>query len=206
MSTARQILTLALCISFGISKCRAQRMDASGKQAASTQSSPHPWCTADRSPSPMVLTAAGLGPVHPGMSKADLRRVCPGLRDTTWEGAEGIPQSATILRLGGKDVGLLEWYGDDSVLSRMLIDVRFIRTTDSLGVGTTVGQLRERLGELRAGYDDAGVYVWSDREERFSYLLKVRVTRLVKVPDEIAEHVELIPNEVQVRTLIFVGR
>jgi hypothetical protein len=203
----RSGLTVALWIALSTPQCRAQGRDVPASESgAATQATPHPWCTSNGSVSPMVLTSGGLGPIRPGVSKAELRRVCPGLRDTTWEGAEGIPQTATILRLGGKDIGLVEWYGRDSVLNRVLIDVRFVRTTESIGVGTTVRELRDRLGQLQAGYDDAGVYVWSAQNARFSYLLKVRVTRLVKVPDEIGQHVDLIPGDVQVRTLIFVGR
>lgn len=207
MIATRQVLVLLSGIVFSASQCRAQGEGASVSGNRTAQSTPHPWCKPGGIlPSAMVLSPEGLGPIKPGLRKAELSRACPGLRDTVWEGAEGIPQTATILRFGGQDVGLVEWIGQDTMLSRVLIDVRAIRTADSVGVGTTVGYLRQRFGQLQAGYDDAGVYVWTSQERRFSYLLRLRVTRLVKVPDDIAQHVDLIPDDAQVKTLIYVGR
>jgi hypothetical protein len=207
MIVKRPILGAVLGIVLCTPQCRAQGSEASATGSHDRQSPVHPWCTVGGPvPSAMVLSPDGLGPIKPGLRKAELRRVCPGLRDTVWEGAEGIPQVATLLRLGGQDLGLMEWIGPDSTLSRVLIDVRSVRTTDSVGVGTTVSQLRDRFGVLRAGYDDAGVYVWTDQQPRFSYLLKLRVTSLVKVPDEITRHVDLIPGDARINRLIFVGR
>jgi hypothetical protein len=170
-------------------------------------SAAHPWCTRGHRDSIPNFTVSGdsLGPLTSRLTWTELRRVCPGLRDTIFEGAEGIPRAATVLRLAGRRVGLIEWRGQDKLFSRLLIVSPAVRTRDSLGVGTSVGELRRRLGTLRAGYDDAGVYVWTDAEPRLSYLLRLRASALLPSPDDIAQHPELIPDSARVRTVILVG-
>jgi len=168
----------------------------------------HPWCAtgANSNTATLLLTPDSLGPVTPSLTKALLDVVCPGLRDTVWQGAEGIPQQATVLRLAGRTVGLVEWAGPELRLARVLIESPLVRTVDSLGVGSRVRDLRKRLGKLSAGYDDAGVYVWSTDQPNLSYLLRLRVTSLLSVPDSIAEHPEVVPDSARVRKVVMVGR
>jgi hypothetical protein len=77
-----------------------------------------------------------------------------------------------------------------------------VRTSDGLGVGSRVQELREHLGELSAGYDDAGVYVWSTSLPNVSFLVAWRVTSALSVPDDISSHPTLVPDTASVRRVL----
>lgn len=86
---------------------------------------------------------------------------------------------------------------------RVLISDSTVVTSRSLRVGSTVEDLRRQLGTLSAGYDDAGVYVWASRgEKHLSYLLALRISSMVRSPDDIADHPNLIPDSAHVKTII----
>lgn len=203
------VTTLSLAM---VVTCSQPRADASDQRYAGEHLGdtvqPHPWCVKGGVGTGAVLrlTSDSFGPITPSRRKAELRHLCPGLRDSVWEGAEGIPQIATIFEVQGQHVGLIEWFGPDGALSRLLITSSFARTRDSLGVGTTVGILRRHLGRLSAGYDDAGVYVWSEAQPRISYLLRFRVTSVLRVPDDISQRPEVVPDTARVQTVLFAAR
>ncbi len=167
----------------------------------------HRWCRGIDSlgSSSLVLTSDSLGPVSRLVTRDSLARLCPGLGDSVWEGAEGIPARVTLLRLGGRSIGFIEWSAARQSLLRLLVESPLVRTVDSIGVGTRVGELRRKLGRLNAGYDDAGVYVWSQRAPNLSFLLRLRVTQLVASPDDIAQHPELVPDSATVCTVVLIG-
>src|ERR1041385_7518970 len=91
---AAVLLLLASFITWG---CHAQDRKLRRAADEDPQAHAHPWCTRtspERRPA-FILTPDSLGPLKVSLSKAELHHVCPGLRDTTLEGAEGIPQLAT---------------------------------------------------------------------------------------------------------------
>jgi len=153
-----------------------------------------------------LLRPGRVGPVVVGMSRAELRRRCPGLRDSAAFGAEGIPRRVTVLAIAGERVGLVEWDDTrDTVISRVLVESPILQTPDSIGVGTTVGRLRQKLGGLAAGYDDAAVYVWSEAQPGMSFIVRFRVSSVLASPDDIARRPDLVPDTASVRMVILVA-
>jgi hypothetical protein len=98
---------------------------------------------------------------------------------------------------------MIEWSHSDERFERLLISHATVRTDKAIGVGSTVGDLRLRLGDLQAGYDDAGVYVWSNTETHLSYLLRFQVTSVLRTPDDIGARADLIPDSALVRAVVF---
>lgn len=164
---------------------------------------PHPWCK-DEPASMLLMTSDSFGPVTVRTTRSELRRACPTVRDTISTDAEGNEIMASVLRFGGVDVGFAEWSGEQLERIRGLSPA--VRTARGLGPGSTVRELRATLGALSAGYDDAGVYVWSEAERRLSYLLLLDVTRLLPSPDEVASRPGVVPDSARVRALLFDAR
>ena len=166
----------------------------------------HPWCKSNAAEGERIflLSSDSLGPIRQGTTRDALRTACPGLPDTTWDGAEGIPVIATLLVFRGRRVGLLEWSNDH--VERVVISDSSVRTSSDFGVGSLVTDLRVRMGELSAGYDDAGVYVWSGSLPNLSFLLRWRVTDALRVPDEVTRRPDLIPGGAKVQRIILSWR
>jgi hypothetical protein len=202
----RRFALIAACLaSDGCAGAGDGQRDATDRGQASARtvaSAVHPWCSGGPVSSPLLLTSDSLGPVTPTVTRRELSRVCPTTRDTTVSDAEGNDVEATILQFGGREVGLAEWSREQR-LERIRVLSPHVETPRRLRVGSTVRDIRQRLGPLKAGYDDAGVYVWSDAERRLSYLLRVDTARLPPSPDDVAKRPEAIPDSAVVRALLF---
>lgn len=163
----------------------------------------HPWCLPEELPEgqELLITSDSLGPVAVEMRQEELRRACPAIRDTISHDAEGNASSASVLRFFGTDLGVAEWTSAGE-LARIAISDQRVRTKNGLGVGSTMGDLRRQFETLSAGYDDAGVYVWSEEERRLSYLLRFQVSALLLSPDDVSDRSEVIPDSARVRLLL----
>jgi len=103
-------------------------------------------------------------------------------------------------------IGVIEW-SDAQKLDRLLISSGSVATVTGLRVGSTMRDVRLHIGRLSAGYDEAGVYVWAaDVPSRLSFLLRWEASRVLRSPDDVAQHVDLIPDTAHVRTMIMDAR
>jgi hypothetical protein len=104
---------------------------------------------------PQLMSGAGVGPVAVGRLISAVRQDCEVVRDTLELDAEAAEQRVAYIRVAG-----------DTVLAP-IVDARIrhievatprIRTTDSLGVGSSLGDLRH-IGALTPMLEHAGLYV-----------------------------------------------
>ena len=65
---------------------------------------------------------------------------------------------ATALRFGGTDVGFAEWDAEER-LERIRILSDRVHTARGIRVASRVGELRQRLGSLSAGYDGGRLWM-----------------------------------------------
>jgi hypothetical protein len=89
-------------------------------------------------------------------------------------------------------------------LERVILFSQRVETMQGLRVGSTVDDVRQAWPHLQAGYDDAGVYMWSDDERHISYLIDVDLFDIIGAPDDVALTPDVIPGEAPVKRLIFV--
>lgn len=174
------------------------------REAAPQAPSVHPWCGRSPAPESLLVTPASFGPARVGMSRESLIRACPTVRDTVSFDAEGIELRASALRFSGVEAGIAEW-SERGTLEKIRVLAPTAVTERGIRVGSTVGDLRRALPNLRMGYDDAGVYAWSDRQDRLSYLLALRITALLRVPDDVATRPDLVPDSSRVRAILIIG-
>ena len=100
---------------------------------------------------PPVLTDSGVGALRVGARVDEVQAVCDILHDTTLRrGREGMPERRITVVLGS--MSTTATVADRRVWRIEIASPRF-RTRDSLGVGTSVGTLRQRGATLVVGED-----------------------------------------------------
>jgi mono/diheme cytochrome c family protein len=108
---------------------------------------------------PAVLTDSGVGALRVGATVEEVRAACHVLRDTTFaSGREGMFERQLTVVLGS--IATSATVSDGRVWRIEIASPRF-RTRDSLGVGSTVAQLRSGASRVAAGAN-GGYVVRSD--------------------------------------------
>jgi len=103
-----------------------------------------------------LLTGNGIGDLRIGATAEHVHKQCDVISDTTLQfGAEGMPERRIAVRLGPDTVeGTVV---SDKVWRLEVLSPRF-RTEDSLGVGSTAGQIRQQAVQY-LGYGEGGPFV-----------------------------------------------
>jgi hypothetical protein len=100
------------------------------------------------------LSGNGFGALRVGATVNEVRAACDVVADTTLEhGNEGLPERRIAVLVGSDTVEAT--VVRDSIW-RLELTMARIRTVDSLGVGTTAGELRAKGAKLAVG--DRGVF------------------------------------------------
>lgn len=175
-------------------------VDAADQPPTARHGRPHPWC-APGFAGPLLITPDSFGPVNVRTTRQGLRHVCPTARDTVVFDAEANELAATVLRFGGREAGWVVWTRDDRI-ERVQIVSPDAQTGRGIRVGSRVRDVRQAAGRLTAGFDDAGVYLWSGDEPRLSYLLRLDIRQLLASPDDVAGHPEVVPDTAAVRAIL----
>jgi hypothetical protein len=175
-------------------------VDADDQPSSARHGTAHPWC-APGFAGPLLITPDSFGPVSVRTTRQQLRQVCPTTRDTVVFDAEANELAATALRFGDREAGWVVWTSVDRI-ERVQIVSPDAQTGRGIRVGSRVRDLRQATGRLTAGFDDAGVHLWSGDEPRVSYLLRLDILQLLTSPDDVAGHPEVVPDSAAVRAIL----
>lgn len=152
-------------------RCAVRRAAVDGQQLAARRGAP-PALTCDTTTT--LIEPLRLGPVRVNGSVAELRRLCPMLRDSTVseEGLYG-PQveRVHVLNMAGAPVVIFKSSG---VIHRIVVAAPVFRTRDSLGVGSRVTRLLDKpdLHVVVSGhYQGPYVFAWHGKECGLGYSL-----------------------------------
>jgi hypothetical protein len=144
-------------------------------------------------PMPAILTDSGVGRFRVGMAVADVYAACTVLRDAEVTGHEGMAERRITVVLGS--VSTTATVVDDRVWRIEIASPR-LRTRDSLGVGSSVGDLRAAGARLAIG--DAGAFVLRSDHCGLSFQLGgIRRSASLRLAD--------IPDSARVTSLLIVG-
>lgn len=146
MRKSRRISVFFLLAVVACSDSADTTPDAVDEVGSQPSASRAPACGVDSS---AVLTGDGIGRLRVGASLSDVRAECRIIRDTTRLDVEGMQQRRIAVDLGRDTV---EADVVDDRVWRIHVEGPAFRTADGLGVGSTVGELRDgRAARVLAG-------------------------------------------------------
>jgi hypothetical protein len=154
-----------LALAFFLVGCKAKQdappASTSSPPGASTASSETPACGA------AVVGEEGIGQLRIGTTVESLRQKCDAVRDTTVMGAEGMPARKIAVAFPRDTV---EAEIVDGRVWRIAITTPGLRTADAIGVGTTIGRLRQ-LPNPHGMTGEGGYFVASPQHCGMSFRL-----------------------------------
>lgn len=144
------------------------------------------------------VTSGGIGVARIGMPVSEVRQSCP-TRDTTFSLGEGIQEQGAVIEFAGHRVLALTTGG--TTIQRLIIADSSFRTERGLGVGSTVGQLREAYGRLCGAVGEGTVAVWLAGLPNVSFGLDTRLSELPASGSRLSDDPSVIPDTARVMSL-----
>ena len=152
---------------------------------------------------PPVLTAGGVGPVRVGQPLADSLESCA--HDTTWT-AEGLTETAQVVRVGdGSVIALIAAGGSSAApgenIARIIVEDEQFRTERGVGVGSTVGDLRQQHGRICATLGEDEVVVASASMPGISFATTVDPRAIPGGAAALSRDPGLVPDSARIERL-----
>jgi hypothetical protein len=190
------IIATALLGAVGTACQREGTNDASEQRTGDTATASTDAC-APNGRVPRV-TSGGIGVARIGMSVAEVRESCP-TRDTTFSLGEGMQEQGAVIDFAGHRVLALTTGGN--TIQRLIVADSSFRTERGLGVGSTVGQLREAYGRLCGAAGEGTVAVWLAGLPNVSFGLDTRLSELPASGSRLSDDPSVIPDAARVTSL-----
>lgn len=189
-------LAAALVWSHGAACEREGTESARGQGGADTTGATADACAPNgRVP---AVTSGGIGIARIGMPVREVAQSCR-TRDTTFTLGEGIQERGAVIEFAGRRV--LALTTGDSTISRLIVADSSFRTERGLGVGSTVGQLREAYGRLCGAVGEGTVAVWLAGLPNVSFGLDTRMSELPASGSRLSDDPSVIPDTARVTSL-----
>ena len=144
------------------------------------------------------VTSGGIGVARIGASVREVGQLCR-TRDTTFTLGEGMQEKGAVIEFAGHRV--LALTTADGTISRLIVADSSFRTERGLGVGSTVGQLREAYGRLCGAVGEGTVAVWLAGFPNVSFGLDARLSELPASGSRVSDDPSTIPDTARVTSL-----
>jgi hypothetical protein len=173
--------------------------DARGQRSGDTTGAP-PSVSDACAPNGRVppVTSGGIGVARIGASVREVGQSCRA-RDTTFTLGEGIQEKGAVIEFAGHRV--LALTAGDGTISRLIVADSAFRTERGLGVGSTVGQLREAYGQVCGAVGEGTVAVWLAGLPNVSFGLDTRLSNLPASGSRLSDDPSVIPDTARVTSL-----
>ena len=123
----------------------------------------------DQADASVVIDSAGIGPVLRGLRMADLATRCTVV--DTAIALEGTPERAYAMSVHGKRLAVLTTGTPDTSIIRVMTTDRGFRTTDGVGVGSSVQALRLAYGTICAARGEGQLVVMASNLPGVSFAI-----------------------------------
>jgi hypothetical protein len=179
--------------------CQRDTENAGGQRSDDTTAAPGSVADAcaPNGQVPSVMSG-GIGVARIGASVSEVAQSCR-TRDTTFTLGEGIQENGAVIEFAGHRV--LTITAGDRTISRLIVADSAFRTERSLGVGSTVGQLRQAYGRLCGAVGEGTVAVWLAGLPNVSFGLDTRLSDLPGSGTRLSDDTSVIPDTARVTSL-----
>jgi hypothetical protein len=129
--------------------------------AAREEAITHGPPTCSRRPGSTLVTSKGIGPAQLGLSLDSLNKLC-SVRDSALRQDEGQPANGRAISVGEGSAPILLFVDESKKTIRSATTTDpFFQTTTSVGVGSTVAQLRANRTRMCGDLGPTGIEVWT---------------------------------------------
>lgn len=193
------VMGAALLVSVSVSCERAARDDAPpAERPADTAAGGGSASACAPNGRVPAVTSGGIGVARIGGTVQEVGRSCT-TRDTSFTLGEGMQENGAVIEFAGRRV--LALTSGNGTITRLIVADSAFRTERGLGVGSTVGQLREAYGRLCAAVGEGNVAVWMAALPNVSFGIDTRLSELPGQGTRVSDDPSVIPDSARVTSL-----
>ena len=199
MSRNRRLIALAAALASLGSACQREAdSDTPSQRSGDTAGTPPVANACAPNGRVPAVTSGGIGVARIGASVREVGQSCQ-TRDTTFTLSEGIQEKGAVIEFAGHRV--LAITTGEGAISRLIVADSLFRTERGLGVGSTVGQLRQAYGRLCGAVGEGTVAVWLGALPNVSFGLDTRLSDLGAASTRLSDDPSVIPDTARVTSL-----
>jgi len=155
--------------------------------------------------STIIITDKGFLNISISTTYQEYKKQYPDIKDEV-KSTECEDIITTPIVINKVKLGEIEWgvknTEDLKHFERVVINNKSVITSNSIKVGTTVGELRKKGYKIYAGYDEQ-YYLWTDKYKNISFIIKMKTPKKLSSPDDIGKNLNLIPNSTVITSIIY---
>ena len=151
-----------------------------------------------------VIGGDRVGPARVGMTMRRLPTSCAA-RDTTFVLAEGTPETGFVIDMGSAPVVAITTGTLDSAVSRIVVTRPGLKTAAGIGVGSTVGEIRQKYGRVCGEFGSGLLGIRADSVPGAVFAVSADLGSLAAVQDAVRRDAAPVADTARVVSIWLLG-